>query len=200
MNIIYGALLCGAPALEELDLASELPFVVDSGPDRSNMVTAMAELRVLRLDECYLPTNCFLFYPGLTHLQLSGTQPTWPALESMFSTLALVPNLQVLELYGVLPSGHSPSSDSPLFHLPSLKELHLGGTGQSILAAMQSLNLSENVQIFVTLPNTATEDGSRTRWLMKLRGRQNIVPDHTHGVHCLAELNGLPPRTTGRLP
>jgi hypothetical protein len=39
--------------------------------------------------------------------------------------------LQVLELYGVLPSGHSLSPDLPLFYFPSLKELHLGGTGQS---------------------------------------------------------------------
>jgi hypothetical protein len=158
MSIIYGALLCGAPALEEFDLASDLPFVVDSGSDGGNMVTAIAELRVLRLDECYLPANCSLFHPGLTHLRLSGTQTIWPSLESMLSTLALVPKLQILELYGVLPSGHLPSSDPPLCDLPSLKEVHLGGTGQSILAVLQSLNLAENVKIFVTLPNTAAED------------------------------------------
>lgn len=32
--IVYGALLCGAQALEEFDLVSDLPFLVDSGPDR----------------------------------------------------------------------------------------------------------------------------------------------------------------------
>jgi hypothetical protein len=183
MNIMYGTLLCGAPALEELDLASEQPFVVDSGPDRSTMLSAIAELRVLRLDECYLPANCFLFHQGLTHLRLSGTQTMWPALESMLSTLTLVPRLQVLELYGVLPSGHSQSLDPPLSILPSLKELHLGGTGQSILAMLQSVHLSENVQVFVTLPNTVAEHGPCSRWLTKLRGRQGIVPDHTHGVY-----------------
>jgi hypothetical protein len=82
-----------------------------------------------------------------------------------------------------LPSGHSLSPDRPLSDLPSLKELHLGGTGQSILALLQSLNLSEDIQVFVTLPNTATEDGPMSRWLIKLRGRQGIVPDHTQGVY-----------------
>jgi len=147
------------------------------------MVSAIAELRVLCLDETYLPADCSLFHPGLTHLRLSGTYTMWPALESMLSTLALVPKLQILELYGVLPSGNLPSSHPPLYDLSSLKELHLGGTGQSILAVLQSLNLSENVQVFVTLPNTAAEDGSRLRWLTKLRGRQGIAPDHTHSVH-----------------
>jgi hypothetical protein len=183
INIVYGALLCGAPALEEFDLASDLPFLVDSGPDRSTMLSAIAELRMLRLDECYLPEDCFLFHPGLTHLRLSGTQTMWPSLESMLSTLALVPRLQVLELYGVLPSCHLQSSDHPLSVLPSLKELHLGGAGQSILAMLQPLHLSENVKVFVTLPNTDTEHGPYSRWLTKLRGRQAIVPDHTHGVY-----------------
>jgi hypothetical protein len=183
MTIIYGALLCGTPALEELDLASDIPFLVDLGPDRNEMLSAITELRVLRLDECYLPANCFLFYSGLTHLRLSGTRTMWPALESMLSTLALVPRLQVLELYGVLPSGHMASSDPPLSDLPSLKELHLGGTGQIVLAVLQSLNLSANVQVFVTLPNTATEEGPCSRWLTKLRGRMGVVPDHTHGVY-----------------
>jgi hypothetical protein len=182
MGIIYGALHCGAPALEEFDLASDLPFVVDSGPDGSDM-PVIPELRVLRLDECYLPTNCSLFHPGLTHLRLSGTQTMWLALDSMHSTLALVPKLQILELYGVLPSEHMPSSDPPVCDLPSLKELHLGGTGQCILAVLQSLKLPENVQVFVTLPNTAAEEGSHLRWLMKLRGRQGIAPDHTRSVH-----------------
>jgi hypothetical protein len=183
MSIIYGGLLRGAPALEEFDLASDLPFVVDSGPDGSNMASPIPELRVLRLDECYLPQNCSLFHPGLTHLRLSGTQTMWSALESMLSTLALLPKLQFLELYGVLPSGHLPSSDPPLYDLPSLKELHIGGPGQSILAVLQSLNLPENVQVFVTLPNTAAEDGSHLRWLTKLRGRQGIAPDHTYSVY-----------------
>lgn len=182
VGIVYGALLCGAPALEEFDLASDLPFVVNSGPDGSNMTSSTAELRVLRLDGCYLPANCTLFHPGLTHLRLSGSQAMWPALESMFSTLALVPKLQTLELYGVLPSGQLPPSDTPSNDLPSLKELHLGGTGQCVLAVLRSLNLSENVQVFVTLPNTAAEDGTRLRWLMKLR-RQGLPLDHTHGVH-----------------
>lgn len=185
MSIIYGALLCGAPALEEFDLASDLdlPFVVDAGLDGSNMVSAIAKLRVLSLDECYLPANCTLFHSGLIHLRLSGTRTMWPALESMLSTLALVPKLQTLELYGILPSGHLPPSDPPSYDLPSLKELHLGGTGQSVLAVLQSLNLSENVQVFITLPNAAAEDGSRLRWLMKLRGRQGIAPGYTHSAH-----------------
>jgi hypothetical protein len=184
MSIIYGALLRGAPALEEFDLSSDLPFLADSSPDRSEVVPAIAELRVLRLDECYLPANCFLFHPGLTHLRLSGTRSMWPALESMLSTLALVPKLRVLELYGVLPSSHMSSSVPPVSDLLSLKELHLGGTGQCILAVLQSLNLPENVQVFVTLPNTVTEVGPGSRWLMKLRGgRQGIVPDHTHSVY-----------------
>jgi len=44
---------------------------------------------------------------------------------------------------------------------------------------LQSPNLSDNVQVFVTLPNTGAKAGSRLRWLRKLRGRQGIVPDHT---------------------
>lgn len=181
MNIIYGALLCGAPALEEIDLASDVPFVIDSGPDEGNIVSAIAELRVLCLDQCYFPANCSLFHPGLTHLRLCGKQTMWPTLDSMLSTLGLVPKLQILELYGVLPSGHlqPSSSDPPSNDFPSLKELHLGGTGQSILGVLQSLNLSEHVQVFVTLPHAAAEDGSRLRWLMKLRGRQGIASDHT---------------------
>ena len=123
------------------------------------MVDTVEELRVLRLDECYLPANSFLFHRGLTHLRLSGSRPMWPALETMLSTLALVPKLQVLELYGAFPSGHSLSPDRPLSDIPPLNELRLGGTGQSILAFLQSLNLSENVQVFATLPSTVTEDG-----------------------------------------
>ena len=90
---------------------------------------------------------------------------------------------RVLELYGVLPSGHSPSSGLPLIGLPSLKWLHLGGTGKSILAMLKSLNLSESLQVFAMLLNTVTEDGPCSRWLIKLRGRQGIVPDHTHSVY-----------------
>jgi hypothetical protein len=167
MSIIYGVLLGGAPALEEFDLASDLPFVVDSGPDGGS-VSAVPELRVLRLDECYLPTNCSLFHSGLTHLRLSGRQAMWPTLESMFSTLALMPKLQILELFGVLPTESFPSSDPPVYDLPSLKELHLGGTGQCILAVLQSLNFSENVQVFITLPDTAAVSLAVVD--MKLRG------------------------------
>ena len=181
MSIIYGSLLCGAPALEEIDLASDVPFVVDSGPDGSNVISAIAELRVLRLDEFHFPANCPLLHAGLSHLRLCGKHTMWSTPDSMLCTLGLAHNLQILELYGVLPSGHlqSSSSDPPSYHFPSLKELHLGGTGQSILAVLQSLNLSDNVQVFVTLPNAAEEDGSRLQWLMKLRGRQGIAPDHT---------------------
>lgn len=50
----------------------------------------------------------------------------------MLSTLALVPRLRVLELYGVSPSDHLPLSDPPFPDRPSLKMLHLGGTGQYI--------------------------------------------------------------------
>ena len=183
LSILYGALCRGAPVLEELDLASDVPFIVRSGPEWSTMASSIAKLRVLRIDECNLPADCFLFHPGLTHLRLSGTRIMWPTLESLLSTLALMSNLQVLELYGVLPWAHSSSSDLPSMELPLLKELHLGGAGQSILATLQSLSLSENVQVHVTLPNSSTENGSPSQWLMKLRGRQGIVPVHAHRVH-----------------
>ena len=81
----------------------------------------IAELWVLRLDGCFLPSTGFLSHLGLTHLQLSGSQAIWPMLESMLSTLPLVPKLRVLELHGTLPSGHSPSSDPPFSDLPSFK-------------------------------------------------------------------------------
>jgi hypothetical protein len=190
LSILYGILCRGAPVLEELDLASDVPFIVYSGPEWSAMTSAMAKLRVLRLGECVLPADCFLFHSGLTQLRLSGTRVMWPTLESFISTLSLLSNLQVLELYGVLPSAHalslslsSVSSDLLSMDLPLLKELHLGGTGQSILAALQSLNLSENVQVFVTLPNSSEENGSLSQWLTKLRGRQGIVSAQTHTVH-----------------
>ena len=62
----------------------------------------------LRVDECYLPVNSFLFHRGLTHLQVFGSQAMWPALECILSTLSLLPKLRVLHLYDVLSSGHSP--------------------------------------------------------------------------------------------
>ncbi|KAI9510530.1 hypothetical protein F5148DRAFT_573080 [Russula earlei] len=183
MGLVYAALCRGAPALEEFDLASNPPLLVHSGPDKDTMTSALAELRVLRLDQCYLPPDCFLFHPGLTHLRLSGTGAMWPALGSMLCTLALLPNLRVIELYGVLPPGHLSSDDPHSFDLPSLKEVHLGGTGQRVLAALRSLNLSENVQVFVTLPNARSEYGSPSRWLMKLRGKFGASTEHAHGVH-----------------
>jgi hypothetical protein len=182
LSILYGVLCRGAPVLEELDLASDVPFIVHTGPEWSTMASVIAKLRVLRLDEFNLPANSFLFHPGLTHLRLSGTRIMWPTLESLLSTLALVSNLQVLELYGVLPWAHS-SSDPPSMELPCLKELHLGGTGQSILAVLQSLDLSENVQVYVTLPNSSRDNGSPSQWLMKLRGRQGAFPAHAHRTH-----------------
>ncbi|KAI0306094.1 hypothetical protein B0F90DRAFT_1814894 [Multifurca ochricompacta] len=171
MNVIYGALCRGAPSLEELDLAPDLPFLVSSGPDRKMMVSLslLAELRVLRLDQ-------------VTHLRLSAARPMWPALEPLLNTLALLPNLQILELYGVLPTGHSSPAPLPI-DLSSLKELRLGGTGQSILAVLQALNLSETVQVHVTLPNAVTENGSRSRWLGKLRAKQSTGAEHAHTSH-----------------
>ncbi|KAH9967516.1 hypothetical protein BC827DRAFT_1152816 [Russula dissimulans] len=182
LSIVYGALCRGTPALEELEFASDAPFLVGSGPDRTTMLPVIAAMRVLRLDQCYLPQDCFLFHPGLTNVRLSGTRVMWPALESMLRTLALMPNVQVLELYGVLPHGGSPPDAHPV-NLPSLKELHLGGTSQSILAVLRSLSLLENVQVFVTLPNAATDHGSLSRWLMKLRGKQGTASEHGHGVY-----------------
>jgi hypothetical protein len=85
----------------------------------------------------------------------------WPVLESMLSTLALVPKVQVLELYGVLPSGHSPSSDQPLTDLWTFRSLtsYISAAQDSILVLFQLPNLSENVRVFVTLRNIVTEDG-----------------------------------------
>ncbi|KAI0251768.1 hypothetical protein BJV78DRAFT_407246 [Lactifluus subvellereus] len=185
MSIIYGTLCRGAMALEELDLASDRPYLAYSSSDRSTMTDVVfAELRVLRLDQCYPPADCFLFPPGLTHVQLSGTRPMWPTLESMLSTLRPIPELKVLELYGVLPNGSTSPGPSPI-NLPSLKELHLGGTRQSILAVLQALVLSESVQVFVTLPHTTitTETGSPLQWLVKLRAKQSVGPEHAHTSH-----------------
>ena len=133
---------------------------------------------MLRLDGCYLPSNSFLFRRGLTHLRLSGSQAMWPALECMLSTLAFVLKLRVLELYGILPSGHSPSSDPSLIDLPSFKELQLCGPGQYFGAAEIAESVSESVQVFVALPNTMTEDGPCSRWSIKLRGRQGFVLEY----------------------
>ena len=55
------------------------------------MVDGVAELRVVRIDECYLRATSFPFHRGLTHLRLSGSRAM---------TLALVSKLQV---FGVLP-------------------------------------------------------------------------------------------------
>lgn len=186
MSIISDTLCRGASALEELDLAPDRPFLAYSGPDRSTMTNVVfAELRVLRLDQCYPPADCFWFSPGLTHVQLSGTRPMWQTLESMLSTLHPISELQVLELYGVLPNSSSSPGCSPI-KLPSLKELHLGGTGQNILAVLQALVLSESVQVFVTLPHattTTTETGSPSQWLVKLRAKQSVGPEHAHASH-----------------
>ena len=180
LSFVYGALCGGAPVLEELDLGSDVPFMAHSGPEWSTMASAIAQLRVLRLEQCFLPADGFLFHSGLTHLRLSGTRVMWLTLESLLSTLPLMPELQILELYGVLPSGpsSSSSSDPPSLDLPLLKELHLGGAAQSILAVLQSFVLSGNVRVFVTLPNSVTETGTPSQWMMTLRGRQGIVPAH----------------------
>ena len=181
LSFVYAALCGGAPVLEELDLGSDVPLMVHSGPEWGTMASAIAELRVLRLEQCFLPADSFLFHSGLTHLRLSGTRIMWPTLESLLSTLALMPKLQILELYGVSPSAHSSSSssfDSPSLDLPLLKEVHLGGTAQSILAVLQSFVLPGNVQVFVTLPDSVTEIASPSQWMVTLRGRQGIVPPH----------------------
>ena len=179
LSFVYAALCGGAPVLEELDLGSDVPFMVHSGPEWSTMASAIAQLRVLRLEQCFLPADSFLFHSGLTHLRLSGTSVMWPTLDSLLSTLPLMPKLQTLELYGVLPSApSSSSSDPPSLDLPLLKELYLGGAAQNILAVLQSFVLSGNVRVFVTLPNSVTETGSPSQWMVTLRGRQGIVPAH----------------------
>ena len=187
MDVVFGALCRGAPSLEELDLAPDPPFLVPSAPDRNTTIEAdLAALRVIRLDQCYLPADCFLFHPGLTHLRLSGSRAVWPALEPLLSTLSLVPKLQVLELYGVLPTAHSsprPASTADRRLLPLLHELHLGGTPQGVLAVLQALDLSEGVRVSVNLPDAPTEDGSPSRLLTKLRGKQGSGPESSHTSH-----------------
>ena len=175
-QVLYGdrivsVIYCGALALEEFELASYLPFLMDSGPDWSKMVDPVEEQRAA--PRRMLPPSNSLFYRGLTLLRLSGSQAMWPAPESV----------QHAWPYGLLPSDHLPSSDRPLSYLPFVKKLHLGRTGQSVLALLQPLGLSENVRVFVTLPNTITEDGPCSSWLIRLRGRQGIIPDHTNGVY-----------------
>jgi len=197
MDVVFGTLCRGGAAeLEELDLAPGTPLLARPGLDRNNSGTeeeeeadSMPALRVIRLDQCYLPADCLLFHPGLTHLRLSGTRAVWPAMEPLLSTLALVPKLQVLELYGVLPTAHSSSphpactaaADRPL--LPLLHELHLGGTAQGVLAVLQALNLTESVRVHVSLPDVPAEDGSPSRMLEKLRGKQGLGPEASHTSH-----------------
>ncbi|KAH9056722.1 hypothetical protein EDB87DRAFT_1579162 [Lactarius vividus] len=189
MDVVFGALCRGAPSLEELDLAPDTPFLflARSALDRSTAIEDdLAALRVIRLDQCYLPADCFLFHPGLTHLQLSGTRAVWPALGPLLRTLSLIPKLQVLELYGVLPAPQSsphpaPTPDRPL--LPLLRELHLGGTAQGVLAVLQALDLPERVRVYVGMPDAPTEDGSSSRLLTKLRGKQGSGPEPSHSSH-----------------
>ena len=189
MDLVFGTLCSGgATVLEELDLAPDFPFLAFPDLERNNNSTiekvenSMPALRVIRLDQCYLPADCFLFYPWLTHLRLSGTRPVWPAMESLLSTLSLLTKLQVLELYGVLPTAQchplSPRSasaaaeDHPL--LPSLHELHLGGTAQGVLAVLQALNLTESVRVHVSFPDVLAEDESLSKMLAKLHGKQGL--------------------------
>ena len=187
MDVIFGALRRGAPELEELDLAPDPPFVARPGLDRNSVAEAdLRALRVVRLDQCYLPADCLLFHPGLTHLRLSGTRAVWMAVEHLLSTLSLVPTLQVLELYGVLPTAHSsphtaPTADRAL--LPLLRELHLGGMAQGVLAVLQALNMTESVRVHVSLPDVPAEDGSPSRILGKLRGKQGLGPEASHTSH-----------------
>ncbi|KAH9000045.1 hypothetical protein EDB92DRAFT_1939716 [Lactarius akahatsu] len=185
--VVFDALCRGAPKLEELDLAPDPPFLTRSTLDRSTAIEGdLAALRVIRLDQCYLPVDCFLFHPGLTHLRLSGTRAVWPALERLLSTLSLIPKLQVLELYGVLPTPQSspdpaPTPDRPL--LPLLQELHLGGTAQCVLAVLQALELPERVRVYVGVPDVPTEDGSPSRLVTKLRVKQGSGPEPSHSSH-----------------
>ncbi|KAF8262624.1 hypothetical protein EI94DRAFT_1743147 [Lactarius quietus] len=188
MDVVFGTLFRGAPSLEELDLAPDPPFLARPGLDGNKRATEpeLQALRVIRLEQCFLPADCVLFHPGLTHLRLSGTRAVWPAMEPLLSTLALVPKLQVLELYGVLPTAHSsphPASTADRRILPLLHELHLGGTTQGVLAVLQALNLSESVSVHVSLPDTPAEDGSPSRMLGKLRGKQGLGPESSHTSH-----------------
>ncbi|KAI9429605.1 hypothetical protein H4582DRAFT_212097 [Lactarius indigo] len=187
MDVVFGALCRGAPSLEELDLAPDPPFMARSALDRSTVIEHdLAALRVIRLDQCYLPADCFLFHSGLTHLRLSGTRAVWPALEPFLSTLSLIPELQVLELYGVLPAPQSSLHLAPApgrSLLPLLQELHLGGTAQGVLAVLQALELPERVRVYVSVPDAPTEDGSPSRLLTKLRGKQGSGPEPSHSSH-----------------
>ncbi|KAN0129313.1 hypothetical protein V8E53_012797 [Lactarius tabidus] len=189
MDVVFGALSRGALELEELDLAPAPPFLARSGLDRNSameMQVDLPALRVVRLDQCYLPPDCLLFHAGLTHLRLSGTRAMWPALEPLLNTLSRVPKLQVLELYGVLPTAHASlrhtsTADGP--RLPLLHELHLGGTPQSVLALLQVLNLPESVRVHLSLPDVPAEDGPPSRMLVKLRGKQGLGPELSHSSY-----------------
>ena len=195
MDLVFGALSRGALELEELDLAPDPPFLARSGVDRNSGAAAEMEtqvvlpaLRVVCLDQCYLPADCLLFHAGLRHLRLSGTRAMWPSMEPLLDTLSLVPELQVLELYGVLPPAaaypplrHTSTADGNLLSL--LHELHLGGTPQSVLAMLQALNLTEGVRVHVSLPDVPEEDGSPSRLLAKLRGKQGLGPEPSHTSH-----------------
>lgn len=189
IDVVFGALSRGALELEELDLAPDPPFLARSGLDRNTAVDMQVDvsaLRVVRLDQCYLPADCLLFHAGLTHLRLSGTRAMWPTMESLLNTLSFVPKLQVLELYGVLPTAHpsqhhASTADGPL--LPLLHDLHLGGTPQSVLPVLQALNLPESVRVHLSLPDVPVEDGSPSRMLSKLRGKQGLGPESSHTSH-----------------
>ena len=176
--IVYGALCQGAPALEELDLSSEIPLRVKSGPN-STIMSVFAELRTLRLDLCFVPADCFLFLPGLTHVQLSVTRSMWPTLESMLSTLALIPKVQVLGLCGTLPTESYATIPPPVIGLPSLEELHLNGTPQGVSAVLRAVSFQDSVQVYVTLPHTLPKDDLH-RGCQRLRVMQSVSPEHAY--------------------
>ncbi|KAH9004458.1 hypothetical protein EDB86DRAFT_3199319 [Lactarius hatsudake] len=179
MDVVFDALCRGAPKLEELDLAPDPPFLARSVLDRSTAIEDdLAALRVIRLDQCYLPADCFLFHPGLTHLRLSGTRAMWPALERLLSTP--FPHTQAPSS-GASSPDPAPTPDRPL--IPLLQELHLGGTAQGVLAVLQVLELPERVRVYVGVPDVPTEDGSPSRLVTKLRGKQGSGPEPSHSSH-----------------
>ncbi len=97
-----------------------------------------------------------------------------------------MPKLQVLELYGVLPTAHSslrPASTAVHPVLPLLRELHLGGTTQGVLAVLKALNLPERVTVYVSLPDAPTVGGSSQKLLAKLSGKQGTGPEPSHTSH-----------------
>ncbi|KAH8989827.1 hypothetical protein EDB92DRAFT_1947041 [Lactarius akahatsu] len=163
-DVVFDALCRGAPKIEELDLAPDPPFLARSALDRSTAIEDdLAALRVIRLDH---------------HVAGAGALAEHP--------FPLIPKLQVLELYGVLPTPQSspdpaPTLDRPL--LPLLQELHLGGTAQGVLAVLQVLELPERVRVYVGVPDVPTEDGSPSRLVTKLRGKQGSGPEPSHSSH-----------------